>query len=39
VGDDDIIASGKAQYWGSEWSAGEIRAAWEIAERHHLRKP
>jgi voltage-dependent potassium channel beta subunit len=36
----DIIASGKAQYWGtSEWSAGEIRAAWEIAERHHLRKP
>lgn len=36
----DIIASGRALYWGtSEWSAGEIRAAWEIAERHHLRKP
>ena len=36
----DIVASGKALYWGtSEWSAGEIRAAWEIAERHHLRKP
>ncbi len=36
----DIIASGKALYWGtSEWSAQEIRAAWEIAERHHLRKP
>lgn len=36
----DIIASGKALYWGtSEWSADEIRAAWEIAERHHLRKP
>jgi len=36
----DIIASGKALYWGtSEWSAAEIRAAWEIAERHHLRKP
>ncbi|MDH4117454.1 MAG: aldo/keto reductase, partial [Acidimicrobiia bacterium] len=29
-----------ALYWGtSEWSADEIRAAWEIAERHHLRKP
>ncbi len=36
----DIVASGKATYWGtSEWSADEIRAAWEIAERHHLRKP
>jgi voltage-dependent potassium channel beta subunit len=36
----DIIASGKAHYWGtSEWSAADIRAAWEIAERHHLRKP
>ena len=36
----DIIASGKALYWGtSEWSADEIRAAWEIAERHHLHKP
>ncbi len=36
----DIIASGKALYWGtSEWSADEIRAACEIAERHHLRKP
>lgn len=36
----DIIAAGKALYWGtSEWSADEIRAAWEIAERHHLRKP
>ena len=36
----DIIASGKALYWAtSEWSADEIRAAWEIAERHHLRKP
>ena len=31
---------GKALYWGtSEWSADEIRAAWEIAERHHLHKP
>jgi aryl-alcohol dehydrogenase-like predicted oxidoreductase len=36
----DIVASGKALYWGtSEWSAADIRAAWEIAERHHLRKP
>lgn len=36
----DIIAAGKALYWGtSEWSADEIRAAWEIAERHHLHKP
>jgi voltage-dependent potassium channel beta subunit len=36
----DIVASGRALYWGtSEWSADEIRAAWEIAARHHLRKP
>jgi voltage-dependent potassium channel beta subunit len=36
----DIIESGKALYWGtSEWPAEEIRAAWEIAERHHLHKP
>ncbi|WP_296660575.1 aldo/keto reductase [Paraburkholderia sp.] len=36
----DMIARGKALYWGtSEWSADEIRAAWEIAERHHLHKP
>lgn len=36
----DIIERGQALYWGtSEWSADEIRAAWEIAERHHLRKP
>jgi voltage-dependent potassium channel beta subunit len=36
----DIVSSGKAHYWGtSEWSADEIRAAWEIAERHHLHKP
>lgn len=36
----DIIAAGKALYWGtSEWPAGDIRAAYEIAERHHLRKP
>jgi voltage-dependent potassium channel beta subunit len=36
----DIVSSGKALYWGtSEWTADEIRAAWEVAERHHLHKP
>jgi voltage-dependent potassium channel beta subunit len=36
----DMISRGKALYWGtSEWSAQEIRAAWDIAERHHLHKP
>jgi len=36
----DMITRGKALYWGtSEWSADEIRAAWDIAERHHLHKP
>ncbi len=36
----DIVSAGKALYWGtSEWTAGEITAAWQIAERHHLHKP
>jgi len=36
----DIVASGRAHYWGtSEWTADEIRAAWDIADRHHLHKP
>jgi voltage-dependent potassium channel beta subunit len=36
----DMIARGKALYWGtSEWSAADIRAAWDIADRHHLQKP
>jgi voltage-dependent potassium channel beta subunit len=36
----DMVERGKALYWGtSEWSAAEIMAAWEVAERHHLRKP
>ena len=36
----DMVASGKALYWGtSEWAAEEIMAAWQIAERHHLHKP
>jgi voltage-dependent potassium channel beta subunit len=36
----DMICAGKALYWGtSEWSAAEIMAAWQIADRHHLHKP
>jgi len=36
----DIVASGRAHYWGtSEWTADEIRAAWHIADKHHLHKP
>ena len=36
----DMISCGKALYWGtSEWSAADIRAAWDIAEKHHLHKP
>ncbi len=36
----DMISQGKALYWGtSEWSADEIRAAYDIADRHHLHKP
>lgn len=36
----DIVASGRAHYWGtSEWPADDIRAAWDVAERHHLHKP
>ena len=36
----DIVSSGKAHYWGtSEWTADEVRAAWHIADKHHLHKP
>jgi voltage-dependent potassium channel beta subunit len=36
----EIISSGKALYWGtSEWPADDIRAAFEIADRHDLHKP
>ena len=36
----DMVTQGKALYWGtSEWSADEIRAAYDIADRHHLHKP
>ena len=36
----DMITQGKALYWGtSEWHADEIRAAYDVADRHHLHKP
>ena len=36
----DMVSRGQALYWGtSEWSADEIRAAWLIADKHHLHKP
>ena len=36
----DIVQRGKALYWGtSEWAAADIRAAWDIADKHHLHKP
>lgn len=36
----DMVNRGKALYWGtSEWSAADIRAAWDVAEKHHLHKP
>src|SRR3954464_11058033 len=36
----DIVSSGKALYWGtSEWGGDEIRAAYDIADRHHPHKP
>jgi voltage-dependent potassium channel beta subunit len=36
----DMITQGKALYWGtSEWTADEIRAAYDIADRHNLHKP
>ena len=36
----DIIGQGKALYWGtSEWSAADIRTAWDMCERHGWHKP
>jgi voltage-dependent potassium channel beta subunit len=36
----DMIERGQALYWGtSEWTADEIRAAYDVADRHHLHKP
>ena len=36
----DLITQGKALYWGtSEWSARDIRAAWNAADRHGWHRP
>jgi voltage-dependent potassium channel beta subunit len=36
----DIVSSGKALYWGtSEWPAESLTEAFEICDRHHLRRP
>ncbi|MTV24216.1 aldo/keto reductase [Nitriliruptoraceae bacterium ZYF776] len=36
----DAIERGWALYWGtSEWSADELRAAWDVADRHGWHKP
>jgi voltage-dependent potassium channel beta subunit len=36
----DAIERGWALYWGtSEWSAGDIRAAWDVADRNGWHKP
>ncbi len=36
----DMVASGKALYWGtSEWPAAAIAEAWAIADRRNLHKP
>jgi len=36
----DMINRGQALYWGtSEWTADEIRAAYDIADCHNLHKP
>jgi len=36
----DLISQGKALYWGtSEWAAADIRAAWDIADRHGWHRP
>ncbi|MFZ0173048.1 MAG: aldo/keto reductase [Acidimicrobiales bacterium] len=36
----DIVAAGKALYWGtSEWPGEALIEAYEICDRHHLRRP
>lgn len=36
----DIVERGQALYWGtSEWTALDIRRAWDHADRHNLRRP
>lgn len=37
---DQVLREGKALYWGtSEWSAEQIRQAYDVARREHLRPP
>lgn len=37
---DDIVSSGRALYWGtSEWPTTALLEAYEICDRHHLRRP
>lgn len=37
---DALVRQGKVLYWGtSEWSAGQIREAHEVARAHHLHAP
>lgn len=36
----NIVELGRAIYWGvSQWSAAEIRAAWDLCDRHGWHKP
>jgi voltage-dependent potassium channel beta subunit len=36
----DIISAGKALYWGtSEWPGEALLEAYDVCDRHHLRKP
>jgi len=36
----DIVSAGKALYWGtSEWPGEALIEAYEICDRHHLRRP
>lgn len=36
----DMVDAGQALYWGtSEWTAEQIRTAWDVADRHHLHRP
>jgi voltage-dependent potassium channel beta subunit len=36
----NIVESGRAIYWGvSEWPADDIRAAWELCDRHGWHRP
>jgi len=36
----DMVERGQALYWGtSEWTADDIRAAWDIADHRNLHKP